>query len=43
MTVACVGTGVGGAAAIAIGDAYLVNNGPVCVTPSWIGGDEIVG
>jgi phosphotransferase system enzyme I (PtsI) len=41
MTVACVGTGVGGAAAIAIGDAHLVHSGPVCVTPSWIGNDEI--
>ena len=41
MTVACVGTGVGGAAAIAIGDAHLVHSGPVCVTPSWVGNDEI--
>lgn len=35
MTVAC--TGVGAGTSIAIGDAYLLCRGPVCVTPSWIG------
>lgn len=36
MTVACIGTGVGGAVSIAIGDAYIISRGPVCVAPSWI-------
>lgn len=41
MTVACVGTGVGGSGGIAIGDAYLISRGPVCVTPSWVLGDQV--
>ncbi|MCB1803112.1 MAG: phosphoenolpyruvate--protein phosphotransferase [Gammaproteobacteria bacterium] len=41
MTVACIGTGIGGATAIATGEAYLVCRGPVCVTPSWIDSHEI--
>ncbi|MCB1725459.1 MAG: phosphoenolpyruvate--protein phosphotransferase [Chromatiaceae bacterium] len=41
MSVACIGTGIGGASAIATGEAYLVCRGPVCVTPSWIDTHEI--
>ena len=36
MTIACLGIGVGGSASVAIGDAFLITNGPICVTPSWI-------
>lgn len=41
MTIACVGTGVGGSGGIAIGAAYVLSRGPVCVTPSWVSGHEV--
>ena len=41
MTVACLGTGVGSPGGIAIGDAYLLISGPLCVTPSWVASDQI--
>jgi phosphotransferase system enzyme I (PtsI) len=34
--VSCVGIGVGAESRIAIGEAYLLGQGPVCVTPSWV-------
>jgi len=36
MTIACLGIGVGGNASVALGDAFLLCRGPVCVTPSWV-------
>ena len=36
MTIACAGIGVGAVASVAIGDAFLLCRGPVCVTPSWV-------
>ena len=36
MIVSCVGIGIGAGARIAIGEAYRLSHGPVCVTPSWI-------
>ena len=36
MIVSCVGIGVGAESRIAIGEAYLLCRGPVCVTPSWV-------
>ena len=41
MTIACAGIGVGAAAGIAIGNAFLLCRGPVCVTPSWVKTDSI--
>jgi len=43
MTIACAGIGVGAGAAagIAIGNAFLLCRGPVCVTPSWVKTDRI--
>ena len=41
MTVACIGIGVGSASSIAIGDAFLVCRGPVCITPSWVAPDGV--
>ena len=41
MTIACLGTGVSGAGGVAIGDAYLLSRGPLCVTPSWVAEDLI--
>jgi len=34
--VSCVGIGVGAASRIAIGEAHLLRQGPVCVTQSWV-------
>ncbi len=34
MTIACAGIGVG--TGVAIGNACMLNRGPVCVTPSWV-------
>jgi phosphotransferase system enzyme I (PtsI) len=36
VTIACAGIGVGASASIAIGNAFLLNRGRVCVTPSWV-------
>lgn len=36
MIVSCVGIGIGAETRIAIGEAYLLCQGPACVTPSWI-------
>ena len=36
MTVTCAGIGVASGPGIAIGDAFVLNRGPVCVTPSWV-------
>ncbi len=36
MIISCLGIGIGAGARIAIGEAYLLCHGPVCVTPSWI-------
>ena len=41
MTIACLGTGISGAGGIAIGDAYLLSRGPLCVTPSWVDEGQI--
>ncbi len=41
MTVACIGIGVGGAASVALGDAFLLCRGPLCVTPSWVATEHI--
>ena len=41
MTIACVGIGVGSGANIAIGNAFLLCRGTVCVTPSWVRTDQI--
>ncbi len=41
MTVACVGIGVGAASSVAIGNAFLLCRGPLCVTPSWVDADDI--
>mgnify|MGYP001822683971 FL=1 len=40
MTIACAGIGVGAGANIAIGNAFLLCRGPVCVTPSWVHTDQ---
>ncbi len=36
MILGCIGIGVGAGARIAIGEAYLLCHGPVCVSPAWI-------
>ncbi|MDJ0738299.1 MAG: phosphoenolpyruvate--protein phosphotransferase [Gammaproteobacteria bacterium] len=41
MTVACLGTGIGGSGDIAIGDAYHVSRGAVCVNPSWVESSQV--
>ena len=41
MTVACTGIGVGGAVSVALGDAFLLCRGPLCVTPSWVATEQI--
>jgi phosphotransferase system enzyme I (PtsI) len=41
MTIACAGTGVGAVASVAIGDAFLLCRGPVCITPSWVPTERI--
>ncbi|MGB5450764.1 MAG: phosphoenolpyruvate--protein phosphotransferase [Sedimenticolaceae bacterium] len=41
MTITCAGIGVGAASSIAIGDAFLLCRGPVCVTPSWVAVEHI--
>lgn len=41
MIVSCVGIGVGAQSHIAIGEAYLLCHGPVCVTPSWVKIEQI--
>lgn len=41
MTIACIGIGVGAVASVAIGNAYLLCRGAVCVTPSWVKTDGI--
>ena len=41
MTITCAGIGVGSASSIAIGDAFLLCRGPVCVTPSWVAVEHI--
>ena len=41
MIVSCVGIGVGAESRIAIGKAYLLGQGPVCITPSWIKPSEV--
>ena len=41
MTVSCAGIGVGALASVAIGDAFLLCRGPVCVTPSWVATERI--
>ena len=41
MTVACIGIGVGAAASVAIGDAFMLCRGPVCITPSWVATEAI--
>jgi len=39
--VSCVGIGVGAESRIAIGEAYLLCHGPVCITPEWVAEQEI--
>mgnify|MGYP001819163626 FL=1 len=39
MTIACAGIGVG--TGVAIGNACMLNRGPVCVTPSWVAATAI--
>ncbi len=41
MTIGCVGIGVGTGANIAIGNAFVLCRGPVCITPSWVHTDQI--
>ena len=41
MTVACTGIGVSGAVSVALGDAFLLCRGPLCVTPSWVASEQI--
>lgn len=41
MTVACVGIGVASSVSVALGRAYVLNRGPVCVTPSWVATDQV--
>ena len=43
MIVSCVGIGIGAGARIAIGEAYRLVHGPVCVTPSWIELEQVGG
>jgi phosphotransferase system enzyme I (PtsI) len=41
MTIACAGIGVGAVASVAIGDAFLLCRGPICITPSWVPTERI--
>lgn len=41
MTAACVGIGIITESRIAFGEAYLLCQGPVCITPSWVEADNI--
>lgn len=41
MTVACTGIGVVSSASVAIGRAYIVNRGSMCVTPSWVTAEAV--
>ena len=41
MTASCAGIGVGATASVAIGNAFLLCRGPVCVTPSWVASDRV--
>ena len=41
MSIACAGIGVRSVAGIAIGNAFMLCKGPVCVTPSWVATDRI--
>ena len=41
MIVSCVGIGIGASVHIAIGEAYLLSSGPICVTPSWISKEQV--
>ena len=41
MIISCVGIGVGAESRIALGEAYVLGQGPACVTPSHIGTDEV--
>lgn len=41
MTIACAGIGVASSASVALGTAYLLRRGPVCVTPSWVDPEHI--
>lgn len=41
MTIACAGIGVGAIANIAVGDAFLLCRGPVCITPSWVATERV--
>ncbi len=41
MTIACAGIGVGAVANIAVGDAFLLCRGPVCITPSWVATERV--
>ncbi|BAN70094.1 phosphoenolpyruvate--protein phosphotransferase [endosymbiont of unidentified scaly snail isolate Monju] len=36
MIVGCVGIGVGAGARIAIGEAFVLCRGPICVSPAWV-------
>jgi phosphotransferase system enzyme I (PtsI) len=41
VTVACTGIGVVSSASVAIGPAYVISRGPVCVTPSWVTAEAV--
>lgn len=41
MIVSCVGIGIGAGVRIAIGEAYLLSRGPVCVTPNWVSATQV--
>jgi len=41
VTIACAGIGVASSASVALGTAYLLRRGPVCVTPSWVDPEHI--
>ena len=41
MSSACTGVGIAAGTRIAIGQAYLICAGQVCITPRWIGNDQI--
>ena len=41
MTLACAGFGVESAAGVAVGNAFVLSRGPICVTPGWVTGNEV--
>jgi phosphotransferase system enzyme I (PtsI) len=41
VSIACAGIGVASGAGIAIGKAFVLRRGPICITPSWVRADRI--